>query len=87
VPPEEHEAALRRHKLREVGTISFIEQHVWSVESIVGNLHSTSYCTKSALGDRSEEFVDHVTRAVQAFEINGGLPEVLHFSYTFGRLG
>lgn len=37
--------------------------------------------------DRSEEFADRVSRALQPFEVNESLPEILHFSYTFGRLG
>jgi len=83
--PQDYETALRRHDFTEVETVRFVEQHVWSAASVVGNLHSTGYCSKSVLGDRSEEFVDQVTLALQAFVRNGGLPELLQFSYTFGR--
>lgn len=84
---ERYAAALRRHGFSQVETVSFSEPYLWSAGSVVGNLHSTGYCARAALGARSEEFVEQVTRALQAFEINGALPEILHFSYTFGRLG
>lgn len=85
--PELYGAALRRHGLKEVETVSFAAPHMWTPGSVVGNLHSTSCCSKSALDDRADEFAQQVIRAVRPFEVEGGLPELLHFSYTFGRLG
>jgi SAM-dependent methyltransferase len=71
-PPEErHEAYLARSRFRDV--TSYIESFdvEWTVDSIIGNLFSMSFCSRRVLGDRVDAFERDVREAVLAVEPSG----------------
>jgi SAM-dependent methyltransferase len=71
-PPEKrHQAYLARSRFRDV--VSYIESFdvEWTVDSIVGNLYSTSFCSRRVLGDRVEAFERDLRAAILAAEPSG----------------
>jgi hypothetical protein len=59
-PPEElHEAYLKRSRFKDVIEHDELFEVEWTVESIIGNLYSTSFCNRKRLGDRAQPFVTY----------------------------
>lgn len=84
-PDERHEAYLQRSRFRDVVEHSELVDVEWSVESIIGNLYSMSFCTRKILGDRAEAFEQDLRRAILAVEPSGILRgEALQF---FAKMG
>ena len=82
----DHErAVLTGHDFEHVGTFDFTHPHVWTLDSILGNLHSTARFSRQALGDRAERFDRDVRRALLAFDSTGRYPETLRFGYSLFR--
>jgi Methyltransferase domain len=53
-PPEElHEAYLKRSSFRDLMKHQELFDVEWTVESIIGNLYSMSFCNRSLLGERA----------------------------------
>ena len=71
-PPEElHEAYLRRSRfVRQIEHSELFEVE-WTVESIIGNLYSMSFCSRKVLGERTEAFERDLRSAVLAVEPSG----------------
>jgi ubiquinone/menaquinone biosynthesis C-methylase UbiE len=71
-PPEElHQGYLRRSRfvdLIEYGELFEVE---WTVESIIGNLYSMSFCSRKVLGERAEAFERDLRSAILAVEPSG----------------
>src|SRR5690242_5562668 len=71
-PPDElHQGYLRRSHFTDV--IEYQEQFdlEWSVESVIGNLYSMSFCTRRILGARAEAFEREVRDGILAVEPSG----------------
>jgi SAM-dependent methyltransferase len=72
-PPqqERHEAYLARSRFKDV--ISHIEPFdvEWTVDSIIGNLYSMSFCSRRVLGDRVDAFERDIRAAILAAEPSG----------------
>ena len=68
-----------------VGTFAFPHPHVWTLESVLGNLRSTARFSRRALGPEAERFDAAVRRALLAFEASGRYPETLRFGYCLVR--
>jgi ubiquinone/menaquinone biosynthesis C-methylase UbiE len=71
-PPDElHQGYLRRSRF--TGVIEHNEQFdfEWTVDSIIGNLYSMSFCTRRILGDRTQAFERDVRAAILAVEPSG----------------
>jgi SAM-dependent methyltransferase len=68
---ERHEAYIARSRFRNL--ISYQESFdvEWTVDSIIGNLYSMSFCSRRVLGDRVEAFERDVREAVLAAEPSG----------------
>lgn len=62
---------------------TFSISHVWTSESILGNLHSTSQFSISALGDEIGDFDKSVLTALEAEETNQ-FPQTIPCGYTIG---
>ena len=74
VPPpaeELHDAYLRRSRF--VGQIEHSELFdvEWTVESIIGNLYSMSFCSRKVLGERTEAFERDIKSGILAVEPSG----------------
>ena len=76
---------LTGHGFEHVGTFGFPHPHVWTVDSILGNLRSTSRFSRRALGHDVERFDDDVRRALLAHDSSGRFPETLRFYYSLFR--
>ena len=67
------------------GTYDFPRPYVWTLDSILGNLHSTSNLSRRALGNEAERFDADVQRALLSFDSSGRYPETLRFGYSLFR--
>lgn len=82
----DHErAVLTGHGFEHVGSFDFPRPHVWTVDSILGNLRSTARYSTRALGDEVERFDADVRSALVAFDSSGRYPETLRFGYSLFR--
>ena len=71
-PPEErHEAYIARSRFRDL--ISYVESFdvEWTVDSMIGNLYSMSFCSRRVLGDRVDAFERDLRVAILAVEPSG----------------
>ena len=68
-----------------VGAYGFPHPYVWTLDSILGNLHSTSKLSKRALGDEAERFDADLRLALLAYDSSGRYPETLRFGYSLFR--
>lgn len=79
------EDLLRRYPLDGVSSFRFLVPHVWTIESIIGYLYSTSYCSKHVLRENATPFENDVRRVLQNCDNTGAFRDALSFGYTFGR--
>ncbi len=71
-PPEErHETYIARSRFKDLVTYQESFAIDWTIDSMLGNLYSTSFCSRRLLGDRVEEFERHLRAAVLAVEPSG----------------
>jgi ubiquinone/menaquinone biosynthesis C-methylase UbiE len=83
--PEHYELVLRDTGFEDIASETFVEGHTWTIETIIGNLYSTSFCSKNVLGDSSEAFEADLRAALLAQEPSGTYRENMGFGYTIGR--
>ena len=83
--PEHYELVLRETGFEDVASYQFVEGHDWTIETIIGNLYSTSFCSKNVLGDNSEAFEAELKAALLAHDPSGHYRETMRFGYTIGR--
>ena len=69
----------------DVENYSFVHPNVWTVDSIVGNLYSTSRCSRKILGDSIDEFEADLKRALLSHDSSGRYHENMRFGYTLAR--
>ena len=81
---EDHDTArLLKAGFQRVLNRNFTISHVWTKLSILGNLHSTSQFSLSALGDELEEFDQSVLNALEAHEADP-FAQTIPCGYTIG---
>jgi ubiquinone/menaquinone biosynthesis C-methylase UbiE len=80
------EALLSANGFHNVESHHFTMPYTWSVETILGNLASTSFCAKHVLGPIADDFAAYVTAALKAHAPTGTLRETLTFSYTIAKV-
>ena len=72
-PPaeERHEAYIERSRFKDLA--SYVESFdvEWTVDSIIGNLYSMSFCSRRVLGDRVDAFERDIRAAILAVEPSG----------------
>ena len=68
-----------------VGAYNFPHPYVWTLDSILGNLHSTSNLSTRALGDEARRFDVDMQRALLAYDASGRYTETLRFGYSLFR--
>ncbi len=69
----------------EVANHTFVEPHQWTVETILGNLYSTSVCSRRLLGDETAAFAAEVAAALHPYSPDGRYTENVRFGYTLGK--
>jgi SAM-dependent methyltransferase len=70
-PDEMHEAFLKRSRFSDLTVYLESFEVAWTVESMLGNLYSTSFCNRRLLGDRVEAFERDLRAAILAVEPSG----------------
>ena len=63
----------------------FPTPHAWTADEIVGYLHSTSYASRRALGDRQAAYDAAVRAALEGCDPAGPYAAVVEFSYLLSR--
>jgi SAM-dependent methyltransferase len=83
-PPDElHAAVIRRSRF--TGLIEYQEEFdvEWTIESVIGNLYSMSFCNHDALGERAPGFERDVDKAILEVEPSGVLRGEIHQFYAY----
>ena len=71
-PPEErHEAYIARSRFKDLTSYQESFDVEWTVDSMIGNLYSMSFCSRRVLGDRVEAFERDLRAAILAVEPSG----------------
>ncbi len=83
--PEHDEAVLAEAGFAGVASHAFTVPYVWTVDSIVGYLYSTSVCSRRILGEKAGAFESALASVLFAHDAGGRFPERMRFGYTFGR--
>lgn len=83
--PAHTELVLRDTGFEDVASYAFVEEHTWTIEAIIGNLYSTSLCSRNVLGDSAEAFEAELRAALLAHDPGGTYGERMRFGYTIGR--
>ena len=80
-----HEQVLRRAGLVYEGQFEFTVTQQWTVESLIGFAYSTSFLSRAALGDRTDEFERDLRSRLQLHAPAGGFEQDLSFAYEVAR--
>ncbi|AKG03411.1 SAM-dependent methyltransferase [Salimicrobium jeotgali] len=84
-PVISHEEVLSNSKFEvEIHTLPTYEIN-WTIESILGNLYSTSYGARRFLGNKVEEFEKEVKQSLLEFSSSGEFRETVNVSVKLGR--
>ena len=83
--PNHDELVLQDAGFEDVANYSFIHPQDWTVESIIGNLYSTSRCSRNVLGDNVRAFETDLKDALIAYDPNGHYRENMRCGYTLGK--
>jgi SAM-dependent methyltransferase len=59
--------------------------HPWTIDDIIGYLHSTSFASVPALGDHADRFEAELRARLPQVEPAGGFVETIKFFYVLGR--
>ncbi|HEY1926356.1 MAG TPA: class I SAM-dependent methyltransferase [Caulobacteraceae bacterium] len=87
-PLAEHadqEREIRDAGFVDVTTRSFAFSHEWTLETLLGNVRSTSILSRAALGRRHPDFEAALEKALIAFDSSGRYREDISCGYTFAR--
>ena len=68
-----------------IASYTFVEHYDWTVDSIIGYLHSTSVCSRRILADNLASFESELRSELQALNPTGIFHEQIRFGYTLGR--
>jgi SAM-dependent methyltransferase len=77
-PGELHQAELRRSRFVDVAEYDEQFDVEWTIESLIGNLYSMSFCNREGLGERAPAFERDLKNAILAVEPSGILRREIH---------
>lgn len=80
-----HRSVLEAAGFRYEGRYEFRRTQTWTVDALVGFLHSTSILSRVALGEATGEFASDVHRRLTPFTVAGLLHEEATFAYELAR--
>jgi SAM-dependent methyltransferase len=83
--PDHNERVLRATGFVEVASYPLVVPHTWTIDTIIGNLYSTSFCSKRVLGDNAAAFGAALKAELLAHDPSGKYHEQMRFGYTIGR--
>ena len=64
---------------------TFLQPHTWTPDSIIGNLYSTSVCSKRVLGNKVAAFEEEMRRRLLTLDRRGRYDEVVDFGFTLAQ--
>ncbi len=76
---------LKAFGFEDVATCYLPYPYVWTLDSILGNLYSTSNVSTRVLGDEADRFEADLRRALLGYDSSGRYPETLRFGYNLFR--
>jgi trans-aconitate methyltransferase len=83
--PDHNERVLRATGFVEVASYPFVVPHDWTIDTIIGNLYSTSFCSQRVLGNHAAAFEAELQAALRAHDPGRTYHEHMRFGYTIGR--
>jgi len=83
--PAHYELVLRNTGFTEVASQAWVDVHTWTVDTIVGYLYSTSFCSKHVLGPTAGAFEAELRAALLAHDPSGTYRQQMRFGSTIGR--
>jgi len=81
----DEEATIRAAGFAPLVSREFGAAHEWRLPELLGNLRSTSFLSRAALGDRHQAFEAALTTALLAYDPSGRYAETVRFGYTVAR--
>ena len=70
-PSERHEAYIERSRFRDLASYQESFDVEWTIDSMIGNLYSTSFCSRRVLGERVDAFERDLRAAILGVEPSG----------------
>lgn len=67
------------------GEYEFPPPYVWTLDSFIGYLISTSLVSKAAMGEAAEEFESDLRRRLLTYDARGQYPETMDFHSILAR--
>jgi SAM-dependent methyltransferase len=83
--PEHFESVLREAGFVDVSSYTLVQPHDWTVETVLGFLHSTSVCSKAVLGKNAELFESDLKATLLGHDPSGTYHESTQWGFTTGR--
>lgn len=80
-----HEEVVQAAGFVEVKSYDFPTPYVWTIDSIIGMLNSSSGYSKRVLGDKADAFATDLRHTLLAHDPSGRFEETLVFGYTLAR--
>jgi hypothetical protein len=89
-PKPHHGARHNERVFKDVGftdveSYPFVHPYVWTIDSIIGNLFSTSRYSKRMLGEKADDFEADLRQALLDHDPSGRYSENMRFGYTLAR--
>ncbi|MEX2236827.1 MAG: class I SAM-dependent methyltransferase [Dehalococcoidia bacterium] len=85
VSEEPFSAAVKRSAFRVIDSGQVEIGFVWDVESIIGHLYSTTFCSPTLLGHNCGRFEDDLTAMLAELTPHGRFEDMLTFTYLLTR--
>lgn len=76
-----HEEVLHSSGFKDICEYKFPTPYIWTVDSFIGYLHSTSFASKKAFGDALPDFEADMRQALLSYNPSGRYPETMEFYY------
>lgn len=79
------EDAMKSLGFIDVESYGFSVPYTWKMESVIGNLYSTSICSRKGFGNRIDDFEKQLSDKLLLENPNDEFPETVEFGYTIAR--
>src|SRR5262245_12719685 len=80
-----HQECLAQTPFADIKVVDIHKTHVWTADSIVGYLYSTSFASRAVLGDLREPFERDLRERLSGLSVEGGFVEEIEFSIISAR--
>jgi SAM-dependent methyltransferase len=86
-PSRPHEEILRASGFEDVAEREFLIPYVWTLDSFIGYLYSTSFASRAVLAESADQFEADMRSKLLAYDARGLYEELIHFYYIRARKG